>query len=286
MLVSLAYLILFFNLLVTSLGQQYCATLDPSLSSEATGFISLNIDTSSGQGKYFVQLDLANVDMSTLNSQCDLTQGLSYHVHSYWENFASDVTSASGGSACGGANTGGHYDPNLACSGASQNLTACNRLSRYGSIYDCQFTTKPWTCEVGDLSGRFGKLQGDDNLMFTSSTFLTDNYPPYPQDYLVNDLPFWTSWASVVFHCSNGDRLLCAKFESTPSPSCIFPSSSGEDDDDGVYSKQKARDYFIAMIVCIIVAFLSLCAFFWAIQQKQSLLSTFHRSSEEARRQV
>ena len=279
----LCLIILVFSLLKTILGQQYCATLNPDQSAQASGFISLNIDTS-GQGQYFVQLDLSKVDLQGLQPSCVLTDGLTYHIHSYWNNFGSE-TSAAGGSNCGVSNTGNHYDPSLACSAASQNLTACDRLSRFGNIYDCQFSTKPWTCEVGDLSGKFGKLTSSDNKIFTSSNFLIDNYPPYPQDYLVDDLPFWTMWASVVFHCS-GSRLLCAKFEETPSASCIFPSTSSSDDDNGVYSKDKTKDYFIAMIVCVIVAFLSLCGCFWAMQQKQSLLADFHRSSEMARTKV
>ena len=250
------------------MSQQWCAELDPAHASQATGFISLNIDATTGQGQYFIELDLSNVDMSTLNPSCDLTKGLSYHVHSYWDNFASGVTSASG-SDCVGANTGGHYDPTLACSGASQNLTACNRLSRFGSVYDCQYLTKPYTCEVGDLSGKFGSLPYNENLLFTSSTFLIDNYPPYPEAYLVNDLPFWTMWASVVFHCSNGNRLLCAKFQTTESTSCKFPSTTSNDDDsDGIFKKSLVKDYFIAMIITGFFTFCGLCLFVWVTRHK------------------
>ena len=71
--------------------------------------------------------------MSDLSSLEGATAGNKWHVHQF-------PTSASGGmdsTGCGGSVTGGHYDPTFkvgysSCSGSD--------------------------CEVGDLSGKFGRL--------------------------------------------------------------------------------------------------------------------------------
>ena len=41
-------------------------------------------------------------------------ENLNYHIHSFWG--LQDVDYATGGTLCGSANTGGHYDPYFAVS--------------------------------------------------------------------------------------------------------------------------------------------------------------------------
>lgn len=48
---------------------------------------------------------------------CTIENGLVYHVHSFWNN---ETVSSSANSFCGASYTGGHYDPSLACSSASE----------------------------------------------------------------------------------------------------------------------------------------------------------------------
>ncbi|KAI9171472.1 Cell surface Cu-only superoxide dismutase [Paramyrothecium foliicola] len=70
------------------------------------------------------------------------------------------------------------------------------------------------TCEVGDLSGKHGKITSDP---FTAS--FTDIYASTRED----SESFFGS-RSFVVHYANGTRLTCANFEQKPAPPPAMPS--------------------------------------------------------------
>jgi len=98
---------------------------------------------------------------------CTIENGLVYHVHSFWNNA---TTTSSANSFCGPTYTGGHYDPSLACSSASEDAkglcTALGRTADQGYEYPCNSEDfadgNMAKCEIGDLSGKFGGLNGGD----------------------------------------------------------------------------------------------------------------------------
>jgi hypothetical protein len=59
---------------------------------------------------------------------------------------------------------------------------------------------------------------------------LTDYQPAYAANYLTSDA-ISSPWSSIVFHCSTGARLLCAKFElieSSQTSVCKFPEHKSQ----------------------------------------------------------
>eukprot|EP01038_Epipyxis_sp_PR26KG_P011899 gene11899-15922_t len=224
-----ALLILYLLPIASILANNYCATISAG---GAQGFVALV--TKNNVAYYNLSLSLENFATS-----CPLQYGLTYHIHSYWSNTSASST------VCGSAATGGHFDPNFACSNASQSYsTSCKNLGRtkpLGYTYNCSTTNYHFGrysfCEVGDLSGKMGKLNYNSATQKLFSTSFTDFQPPYDANFKLSDqtsLP----WSSVVFHCgSTGARLLCAEFStSTASSSCstFFSSINGAtDDDDG-----------------------------------------------------
>jgi hypothetical protein len=65
-----------------------------------------------------------NIDVRNFNTTCDISDGLVYHIHSYWNDAEYSSTTT-----CG--DTGGHYDPYFACGKASQSAsTDCASLGR------------------------------------------------------------------------------------------------------------------------------------------------------------
>jgi len=109
-----------------------------------------------------------------------------------------------------------HYDPTLACGGASDNAL-CS--SKGGCVtdgtYTCDaaaFAANPWACEVGDMSGKHGAhaLSAEGAGQWSSRTF--NNYLPLPD--VIQEM-------SIVFHCSGG-RAFCAKFAPTTLPAPLL----------------------------------------------------------------
>jgi len=137
---------------------QYCAHF-PGDDGFVIGYYKMSVQ--SGRASHSFQLDLSNFKDT---SECDLSNGLYYHVHTSWNPDDSTRTSGLGATDCGATVTGGHYDPNLACSASSQDASglcvALNRTSALGYTYNC--TSAGFAagivshCEVGDLSGKFG----------------------------------------------------------------------------------------------------------------------------------
>jgi len=132
-------------------------------------------------------------------------------------------------SGCGADVTGGHYDPTLACGGSSQNqangicaLKACGLVqnNECGQVLRLQAKTvevcsdpnyactagDQSQCEIGDQSGKMGKITGKNGL--AKARKFTDRWME-PIDNL--------NGKSLVLHCCSaagcGDRLACANLE-------------------------------------------------------------------------
>jgi hypothetical protein len=108
-----------------------------------------------------------------------------------------------------------------------------NRTSTTTYAKDCNPTNygkgEYALCQVGDLSGKFGYAVETftGSKLFVRSTILTDEQPPYVSNFLTSD-SISTKWSSIVFHCSTGARLVCAKFQliADGQPSaCTFPNT-------------------------------------------------------------
>ncbi|XP_011270085.1 hypothetical protein CAOG_08503, partial [Capsaspora owczarzaki ATCC 30864] len=114
------------------------------------------------------------VDLAGLNSQAEST--LSWHIHQF------EVASPGD---CSAPSTGGHYDP-FAAAASPTYATNCNPASG----------TKLSSCEIGDLSGKWGKL-----------TYA----PMYIQDPSVTLFgPRSIMGRSVVVHLASSARWVCA----------------------------------------------------------------------------
>eukprot|EP01084_Bolivina_argentea_P184604 318384_1 len=89
---------------------------------------------------------------------------------------------------CGSDETGGHFDPY-----ETENMCTDNE-----SYYDC---------EVGDLSGRFGMVTASKTGKLRAKGVVADKCSGASLN------PESVHQRSIVFHCSTGERLFCAKFE-------------------------------------------------------------------------
>ena len=140
-----------------------------------------------------------SMDLAKLTTSCDLSAGLtceywtdtaacgdiklfiyilSYltdHIHSYWTDVERSSTTS-----C--ADAGGHYDPYLACGTSSEEKAgACVQLSRtvaQNYTYACSAANYAAgyynLCEVGDLSGKFGRaMPTAGSLVFKVKATLT-----------------------------------------------------------------------------------------------------------------
>lgn len=240
-------------------GGQYCATIDSSTADGAYGTVAMEI--ASGKVQYSVSLNLNGFTAAT---GCDYTQGLSYHIHTYWTN---TTVSSSANGFCGAGFTGGHYDPNFACSASSQNSSsACTALGRVSPTYTYSCSTTTYgegqysLCEVGDISGKTGLLfpASATDLTFSSAQPVTDYQPPYDYNYKAQDADS-LMWSSVVFHCvANANaRLVCADFSTTTGGllNCAVPFTEFSDDETGDDDKgYDENDLVIAVVVTVIVS--------------------------------
>ena len=207
----------------TCYSSNYCAEIDSQETYGAKGYFAMQI--SSGRATYSYRVDLTKFSMQ--NQICDLSQGMYYHIHSYWVN---SNNSAAGATLCGASNTGGHYDPNLACGYSSASCELLNRTSP--SSYKCNhedyMNGKYQFCQIGDLSGKFGKAMPTSSDLVFQESLLIDYRPPYISNYLQDD-SISSMWSSIVFHCSDNTRLLCAKFKVVSGVhwgNCILPDTN------------------------------------------------------------
>jgi len=249
-LVFTLFAILLFRLLNVR-SSTYCAQFSNTSAAGARGYFQLTI--LNGTASYEFWLDLTDY-----TTTCDISQGLTYHIHSYWLN---DSVTSSANAFCGSSYTGGHFDPNLACGPSSEEASGIcpmiSRTSQYNYSYSCSpniFQRGDYgACEVGDISGKFGYVTGnDDNTnIFQSTHTYIDYLPPYEINYN-NILGIIKPWTSIVFHCRyNNARLFCGKFISMTS-SCSPPALKLESaskawrfTDWGVYSQ--------LIVSCIVV---------------------------------
>lgn len=190
-----------------------------------------------------------------------------YHIHTSWNNLQKN--SAVGGNDCSGANTGLHYDPNLACGYTSASCTLLGRTS--AASYNCTPASNAAgqysQCQIGDLSGKFGIAKPTGSLLYQQLTPLYDYQPPYVANYLKAGSAGSSMFSSIVFHCNNAaaSRLICAKFQLVPagqSSVCPFPATTADAmatlSSDLSYNKAVVSKAVIAIIVLAVFLFVSL----------------------------
>ena len=136
-------------------------------------------------GKVSVALDTAALDASSCGDNG--VGGFGYHIHELWEH--ADMHNRFGPSDCGADNTGGHYNP--------YDTPVCS------AVGDRDY----WSCELGDLSGRFGHLVPVDGKVFAEGTVAASC-----ADCGARLNPESVAGKSIVFHCLSGERLFCAPF--------------------------------------------------------------------------
>mmetsp|Transcript_12954 Transcript_12954/g.38552 ORF Transcript_12954/g.38552 Transcript_12954/m.38552 type:complete len:200 (+) Transcript_12954:78-677(+) len=130
----------------------------------------------------------------------DGADAFAWHVHEKWGH--EDATEAYGAD-CGPDFTGGHYDPTFGCGAASGNqgngLCAAVGRGKPDDNQVCDVAADVSTCELGDLSGKMAKVMPKAGKQAFDDPFFTKLAN-------VKDL-------SIVFHCSDGARVACAKLE-------------------------------------------------------------------------
>lgn len=251
----------------------YCAPVNVAtgegVSTSTQGYFSMKIGE--GYSKYAFSVDLSAVD----NCDFSLYPNVAYHIHT--NTFANSCTE-----------TNGHYDPSLACSEKSQeHATSCTQLSRTsasGYVYTCSatagtvtYSTPTGGCEVGDLSGKLGKIALPANKVAASSQVYTDYVPPYNYNYNQATASVTSGWASIVFHCGDtaGTRIACGNFalttQSATSTVCEdfdsdawVQNESCDNDDENVDLSEAGFDALLAVLVVgwVIVAVLFVYACF------------------------
>ena len=217
----LLFIVILFNIILHVISYpsstSYCASFT-TISSGVEGYFAMTIDESSGLSYYDFKVDLSQY--SNPNS-CDLSQGLKYHIHSYWTNTTS--SNSYGTASCG--TTGGHFDPYLACSQSSQYQNTpmtypgplCPLINRVtpNYTYPCSSTSfaggNLQGCEVGDLSGKFGIVTSTTPVYSSSSVYI-DPLGPAIMDYGYGQAQTVTEytnmWNSIVFHCKGNTSTL------------------------------------------------------------------------------
>lgn len=167
--------------------------------------------------------------LSTDPADVNVTQ-YNYHLHVGWKD----------GADCGDSTTGGHYDPTRACGSASDALCLTGGQRQPGLAYKAdspdyaKCTTNQDKCEVGDLSGRSGKVS-------VGGTTLTSFYFPAFKDDFEEDNAIDSTrltrepaiWSSLVMHCDAsgcGARVGCAKYVEVPCANVeeVFVSAFGK----------------------------------------------------------
>jgi len=175
------------------------------------GYIAIDLDLS-GQAN-----DTASDMISTGNFTECVTGGLKYHIHESWD-WSEAQGDKIGGTDCGSTYTGGHWDPWHAC-GSASGFDYCDYSGGTPSdclptsSYSADFSSDPFSAEVGDWNGKYGllTLDSDNTATRTDSSF----YEVFGSE---------VSGKSIVFHCNGGSRAFCAPFvESTTDASNTIP---------------------------------------------------------------
>lgn len=262
------YLILIFQHSPSVQSTSFCALFSNKSAPGVSGYFGININEINGTSyEYFL-------DLTSFQASCDLDKGLSFHIHSYWTN---DSVDSSTNQYCGKSYTGGHLDPNLACSPSSEEAEQLcpllGRVSEQSYTYRCNphnFASGNYgECEVGDLSGKMGyayPVRSNSRTIFQSNHSSRDYLPPYANSYN-KQMGVLKPWTSIVFHCSTDNtRLACAKFQAWNSSSCAVSYATSEDGQSDLPWRFLGWDVYSKLIVsCIVitVAFiLGMTAFF------------------------
>lgn len=155
-----------------------------------------------------VDLNLQSFQPIKLPTGCTFgpTSEFAWHLHENWNN-----TETSSIDKCGFDQTGNHIDPTFACGPASQfiNSTVCQSRT---SPYSCSPDVAATGCELGDFSGKFGKLKANGGRI--QATFTDQNFPSLS----TFNQPFQTAkntgWNFILhLSCPNNQfpRVLCAQ---------------------------------------------------------------------------
>jgi hypothetical protein len=198
--------------------QNFCAKVyigqNNSMAGNSSGYFWMSLFE--GTGLYHFDVNLNSV------RNCDFSMypNVAYHIHT---NLVNDSTKTPARSC---SNAGYHYDPNLACgkdSAARETYCpALNRTHDQGYNYTCSSGLQVSTyllpngqCEVGDLSGKFGKIVFGADRVARSVANLTDALPPYVMNFRLPTPNFSAPWVSIVFHCGDPDatKIACGDFE-------------------------------------------------------------------------
>jgi hypothetical protein len=230
------------------LATNYCATFSSSQAGGANGFFALSINP--GSASYYYDLDL-----TSLTTTCDLSQGLLFYLYNNWNIGGSD--SASGSSSCGVSSVGASSP--VGCS-------ALNRTVSRGYKYSCNPNVPVSQCEVGDLSGKFGGASPlylsvgtsaasrvTKRFVLDQSSPLMDYQPPYAVDFRTSNRVTRQMWSSIVFHCpADKSPLVCAKFTLIPASqtsACSFPTDGTSSGYSSAQSMKSLNDEGIAAAV-------------------------------------
>ena len=195
----------------------WCGDIDAN---GASGYFQMSMEL--GSSHYSFNIDLSKFDFDEAlgvgkKDSC-IEKGLKWHLHTNWNT----TESSDFGKSCDA--TGGHYDPNLACSPSSESAaTLCPLISRVSPTYTYSCSKNFYDsmlysyCEVGDFSGKFGNaLQTSDaSLQFSSNGNYDDYQPPYGTNFEHSWPPNSIKWSSIVFHCSDSTnaKVVCAKLK-------------------------------------------------------------------------
>ena len=188
----------------------------------ASGYFQMSMKMGSAQYSFSVDLSKFNFDevLGVGVKEACIKDGLKWHLHTNWNSTEESVS----GALCDG--TGGHYDPNLACSPSSESAkTLCPLISRVSPGYQYSCSKSVYEnmlysyCEVGDFSGKFGNAMqtSPGSLIFVSDGIYDDYQPPYGTNFEHSWPPNSIKWSSIVFHCSSTTtRLVCANLKQQP----------------------------------------------------------------------
>lgn len=174
-------------------------------------------------GTFKMSVDIlgqATYDVNLTNLIWVSVPELTWHLHS--GKVGQGPANASNGtaSACDANYTAGHYDPMLKCGSAS----TAQECSKVGTDVPCCLA-KPatnyctnanvGTCEVGDLSGLYGKLAIVDNKGRKTAEGLCPDCIAHfdPKASATDGTAAYNTWNSIVFHGTKdnpGARVLCA----------------------------------------------------------------------------
>lgn len=167
-----------------------------------------------------IDLDLSTMPALPGGFEVCTDGGMSYHIHELWDN---STTEAFGSTDCGGAYTGGHWDPWQACGSASGNAYCGDDADTFmcipkgGDAYAVDYPAMPFSAEVGDWSGKYGKLMMDNATMMLSAE-VSSAWEVMPEEI---------EGFSVVFHCNSGDRAFCALFQESDTVATATVPSQG-----------------------------------------------------------